>query len=137
VLVRPRRHAETSVVRLEVIVEDAELPDHAAAFIGKDRVGDAVRVGEGLQVGLAVIADRTQGIAGALELRVYALQLDQLRLAVRSPTCAADEHDDRAAAALVQTHQLAVLIGQDDIREQLPDLWAALTVHRFSRHVAH
>jgi len=43
---------------------------------------------------------------------MHALQLDQLRLAVRSPDRASVEGDDRmpVAAVLMQVHQLATLV---------------------------
>jgi hypothetical protein len=68
---------------------------------------------------------------------MHALQLDQLRLAVRSPDGAAVEYDDRvpAPAALVQIHQLATLVRKVNVREHLPDLWTTLPDIGLSRHV--
>ncbi len=98
-----------------------------------------VQVGEGLQVRGAVVADREDGVAGAVQSRKDPLQLDQLRLAVGSPNRAAMQDHDRAThvPALVQIDQLTALVGQPDVRERLADLRPAITVvelacHRFN-----
>jgi len=69
---------------------------------------------------------------------MHALQLDQLRLAVRSPDRAAVEDDDRApaAAAPVQIHQLPTLVRQANIWENVLKLWTTLPIIGLSRHVA-
>jgi hypothetical protein len=84
------------VVRLKVFVEHAEPADDVAPFIAEQWVRDAVTFGERSEVGRPVVADREDGVPSPLELRQRALQLDQLRLAVRSPDRAAKEDDERA-----------------------------------------
>ena len=89
-----------------------------------------VQVGKGLQVRGAVVADREDGVTGALQSGKDPLQLDQLRLAVRSPNRAAMQDHDRATPvpALVQIDQLTALVGQPDVGERLADLRPAITV---------
>jgi len=69
---------------------------------------------------------------------MHALQLDQLRLAVRSPDRAAVEDDDcvPGAAALLQIHQLAALVQKVNVREDFPDPWTTLPIIGFSPHIA-
>ncbi len=138
VLLRPGGDGEPGVMHLEIFVEDPKFPNDAAAFVGQDRVVDALLVGECFQIDLAVIGDREDGIAGPFELLVHALQLDQLRLAVRSPDRAAVEDDDRAPApaAPVQIHQLPTLVRQANARERPPDLWTTPPVIGLGHHVA-
>lgn len=96
VLLRPCGDAEPRVMRLEVVVQNAELPNDAAAFVGEQRVVDAVLVRERFQVRRAVMGDRNDGIPSASQLPLHALQLNQLRLAIRSPDRAAIEDDELA-----------------------------------------
>lgn len=95
-LLRPCGDAEPRVMRLEVVVQNAELPNDAAAFVGEQRVVDAVLVRERFQVRRAVMGDRNDGIPSASQLPLHALQLNQLRLAIRSPDRAAIEDDELA-----------------------------------------
>src|SRR5688572_25586289 len=124
-------------MRLQILVQDAELPDHAAAVIGEQRVIDTVLLRERLQTGLRVIRDPQDRIAGALELPMDALQLDQLHLAVGSPDRTAVEGDDRATpgAIRVKIDFLAALIRQANVRKDLSDLWTSRSVVDVCAHV--
>jgi hypothetical protein len=68
------------------------LPDDLAALVGEQREGDAVGGGKAGQHAYRVVADAEDADAVPLEVGQVALQLDQLRLAERSPG-AADEDD--------------------------------------------
>jgi osmoprotectant transport system ATP-binding protein len=107
----------------EIGVQDAELADHAAALVGEERVGDAVRLRERGEPALVVVADREERVARVSERRGDPLQLDQLRLAVRSPPRAAVEHDERAprAARGMQVDERAVLVGEPHVGEARAD----------------
>jgi len=130
VLLRARRHAEPRVMRLQVLVEDAKLADDAATFIGEEWVVDGVLLRERLQFRLCVVGDPKDGVTGALEFVMNTLQLDQLRLAVRSPDRAAIEGYDRAPAPAVRVKidQLTMLIRQANVREDRSDLGPSLSV---------
>jgi len=84
-------------MRFEVHVDQAELADDAAALVTEERVGDAVRRGERREARDGVIADRVQGVPGVSQCGKDALQLDQLRLAIRSPSRAPVEDDQGLA----------------------------------------
>lgn len=66
-------------------IEDAELPDGIALRIGQHRETDLSLFGKALQRFLAVVTDRRDLNSGTLDLLQFALQLDQLPNAVRSP----------------------------------------------------
>ncbi len=114
----------------QILIEDAEIADDRASLVGQQRIGDAVLRRELGEAGLIVVADREERIARALKVVSDPLQLDQLRLAIRSPPGASVEHDDRAprAARGMQVHDGAALIGQSDIGKVVADLGAALAV---------
>ena len=97
----------------EVLVEHPERADDPTSFITEERVGDPCPVGERAKIGGTVVADREQGVARALEPGQRSLQLDQLRLAVRSPDRAPVQDHDGATpiAPGVQIDDLAALIG--------------------------
>lgn len=77
-----------------------------------------------------VVADREQCDAPLLKLGSDTLQLDQLRLAVRSPARAAIEDDGRPTtmARGVQVNDAAALIWKADVGERLADLGTDLGV---------
>ena len=114
----------------QILIEDAEIADDRASLVGQQRIGDAVLRGELGEAGLIVVADREQRIARALKVVSDPLQLDQLRLAIRSPPGASVEHDHRPSRAPrgVQVHDGAALIRQPDIGKAVADLGAALAV---------
>ena len=121
----------------QIVIENADLPDDGASLIGQQREGDPVLGRELAQTVPVVIADREEGIPGAVERGCEALQLDQLRLAVRSPSRAAVEHDDRPtlAALGMQIHDGAVLVGETDIGEWFADPGAGVAVVARSGHL--
>jgi len=112
-------HAERCVVGHKLGVEQPERADHPAALVSEKRIPDVVRVGEGFEARDGVVADREERIPGGVQLRQDPLQLDQLRLAIRSPPRAPIEDDERPAgpARGMQVHRTAVLVGEDDIGE--------------------
>ena len=105
-------------------VENAELGDGPAVYIGQKRVSDLVNLAESRQRLDRVVTDRIHrhGVVLATECP---LQLDQLRSTPRSPIGAAVEHDQSLAprSVLVQVYQVAVLIGERHIGEPLADRW--------------
>ena len=74
---------------------------------------------EGAKHRHGVIAQSEEGAARRVEPGQHLLQLDQLRLAERSPVRAAVEDDEGPPAASrgVQVHRDAMLIRQADLRE--------------------
>ena len=114
----------------QIFVEDAELADDGTSLVGEQGVADAVRRRELAEAGLMVVADREEGVARALKVVSDPLQLDQLRLAIRSPPGAPVEHDHRPSPAArgVQVHDGAALIRQPDIGKAVADPGAALAV---------
>ena len=90
-----------------------------------------------IQAALVVIADREERVPGSLERASDPLQLDQLRLAIRSPPRAAVENHDRAAfpACFMQVHDRAVLFGETDIGKAFADARAGITVVAHDRHL--
>jgi hypothetical protein len=62
----------------------------------------------------------------ALKIRQALLQLDELRFAEGSPpgTAVKDHQRTPTIASLMQIDALTVLVGQDDVREALPNRWA-------------
>jgi hypothetical protein len=91
------RHAVERLLLGEVRVQQPERPDRCAAEVGEQGVGDAALLGEGGQDVDGVVADGEERDAGALEVGRAVLQLDQLRLAVRSPARAAVEDNQCAS----------------------------------------
>jgi len=112
------------VVGHKLGVEQPERADHPAALVSEKRIPDAVRVGEGSKDRDRVVADREERIAGGVKLRQDPLQLDQLRLAIRSPPRASVEDDERPAgpARGMQVDRAAVLVGKDDVGEAFAGL---------------
>jgi hypothetical protein len=139
-MARVRRDAVVSVVFLDTLVQKPELSDRVTALIGQQRKRDSVLLGEGSEDLDRVIADREQGNAIGIERGPYALQLDELRPAERSPVGAAVEDDDGLArcARRVEVDHGPALIGQPNLRKSLalvgPDLRevSRRQGHRFS-----
>ena len=84
------------VLRVDRRVEDAVALDRVRARVGQQRKRDATSRREIGQRGHRVIADRGQAHAGLANLGKTALQLHELRFAVRSPVGRAEEDDDGA-----------------------------------------
>ena len=125
---------------VHLLVQHPQLPDDLAALVGEQREGDAVGTGKAGQHVHRVVADAKDGDVVPREVGQVPLQFDQLRLAERSPrgTAVKDDQSPPPVAGLVQLDTLAVLIGQDDVREALPNRRATrgavdATVHG-SRH---
>jgi hypothetical protein len=85
--------------RLRLFVQDAKAPDDCGPCVGDQRKSDASRVGEFLERRRRIVADRNQPETLLPDLIVAALQLDELRLAVRSPIGGAEEHEHRSLRA--------------------------------------
>ena len=122
---------------LETRVEHAERSDDAAALVREERICDAVRPREVREHRDGVVADREERVALTREVGGDPLQLDQLRLAVRSPLRAAIEDDDGgpASAGAMDVHRLPVLIGQPHVGERLTDPRTELGLDRHDRSV--
>ncbi len=118
------------MVGLEVLIQDAEGADGLTPLVTEERIGDAVAVGERPKIGRPVVADGEQRVARPFELGERSLQLDQLRLAVRSPDRAAVQDDDRATptAPGVQIDDRAALVGQPHVGERIADLRHAVAI---------
>jgi len=99
-------------MRLEVLVQDLKLADHLAPDVRQERVVDVVRLRERSHRVRRVVAHLEDRVPRAFERRKDPLQLDQLRLAVRSPDNAAVERDDRSSVVppLVEIDDVAPLI---------------------------
>jgi len=94
-----------------------------APYVCQQTIGDAVlgrKGGEGLD---RIVADREQRDASRFQLPGNPLQLDELRLAERSPPGAAVEHHDRGTAGpgAVEIDRFAGLVRQADIGEPCAD----------------
>ncbi len=107
------------VVFLDPLVEEAEATHHVAAFVGEQGKGDGLLVREGPEHRHRVVAHGEERDPGGFDPGENLLQLDQLRLAERSPVRAAVEDDEGPPATSrgVQVHRDAMLIRQDDLRE--------------------
>jgi hypothetical protein len=83
------------------------------AFVGQERIGNPVRGREISQDLDGVVADREQRYTVGGQVGRDVLQLDELRLAERSPFCAAVEHHQSrpTRSLLVQVDQPARLVG--------------------------
>ena len=77
---------------VHLLVQHPQLPDDFAALVGEQREGDAVGGGEAGQHAHRVVADAKDGDGVPLEIGQVPLQLDQLRLAERSPLGTAVEN---------------------------------------------
>ena len=104
-------------------VQDAEVADHAADFVREERVGDPVFGREVAQDILGVIADGEDLYAVAVEGLQVPLQLDELRLAGRSPGGASVKENQRpvAAAGLREPDMAPRLVGQYEVRHRLSE----------------
>lgn len=116
--------AVSAVLLVDVIVGEAQLANDAAALIRKERVGDAILIGEAGQRLDRVVADGEGGVAVGRQLGLDLLQLDELRFAEGSPLGAAVEHDHGPPAGprRVEVDVPARLVRQPDVRETLADL---------------
>jgi len=112
------------MVLVEIFVEHAQPADGVAAFVREERVADGIPLSERAQRLDRVVADGERRHVAAGQLAGNLLQLDQLHLAEGSPSGAAMEYDKRlsAAALVVQIDAASCLVGQDNIRKQLPEL---------------
>jgi hypothetical protein len=92
-----------------------------AALVGQQRELDAVSLGERAEDVDRVVADAEQRDAVRLQDGVDALQLDELRLAERSPISAAVDDDEGLAtrARLVEVDHRARLIRQAHVGKRL------------------
>jgi len=100
------------MVFLDSVVDQAEPAHYIASFVGQERIGNAVRGGEISQDLDGVVADREQRYTIGGQVRRDSLQLDELRLAERSPFCAAVEHHQSrpTRSLLVQIDQPTRLV---------------------------
>ena len=110
------------MVFLHPLVDEAEPAHDVTALVGQERVRDAVDRGEIVQDPDRIVADREEGDPVRRRLRSDLLQLNQLRLAERSPLGAAVKDDKRLApgASRVQVHRCAGLVRQADVGKGLP-----------------
>jgi hypothetical protein len=78
------------------------------------------------QRGHRVIADRRQADAGFAKVGKTALQLHELRFAIRSPVCRAEEDNDRAIRTEQRSQRplLTALIAEAELGQRITDLWA-------------
>jgi hypothetical protein len=95
----PGADAVLGVLRLEMLVVEAEITNDPTSLVRQQLVGDAALRGECLQRRDRIVANREDGDASPLEIRRARLQLDELRLAVGSPARAAVEDDERLLLA--------------------------------------
>ena len=134
-LMRTGLDSEGCVVGLQLSVQQTQFGDDAAAHIGQKREVDPLGRGKVPQHLLRVIADSDQRDAGADQLAVYLLQLNELRLAVGSPLGASIEHNQGTTACppSVEGNRLTASIGELDLRKGGanggPDLGQVSAVH--------
>jgi len=100
------------MLRIDVLVQQAEGAYHGAPLIGEEGIGDVVCVGKPAEHGDGIIADGEDGDVRPREVGQAALQLDELRLAEGSPGRAAVEHHQGTPSAtrLMEIHGMAMLI---------------------------
>jgi hypothetical protein len=101
---------------MELTVQNAERADHLRCGIGEQWISDAFALGEGLQNGDGVVAERGDG-ESALPVSILLLfQLDELGFAERSPVGGTHEQKRQAVRA-AQVFEGAGLGGLIDGRE--------------------
>ena len=105
-------------------IQNAVSSDRCRAGVRQERERNAVLPAEGRKRRHRVVADGRDSQSLSLKFLDLTLQLDQLRLAVRSPVCRAEKDQHRAFGPQdgLQRHGLAVLILQAEIRYTLPYL---------------
>jgi len=98
-------------------------------LIREQRVGDRVLVRERAQDLDGIVADREERDLLCNQRRMDVLQLDQLRLAERSPLRASVENDDGfpSRARLVDIDHPPHLVRQPNIGETLAFIWPDLS----------
>ncbi len=116
------------MLRREVLIEQAEPTNDNTPHIGKQRVDDTVLRGELGEDRDRIVAHREDRNAFALIVRQTALQLDELRLAERSPGGAAVKEHQRPprSADAVQVDDDSRSIRQGNIGEPLAETRADL-----------
>jgi hypothetical protein len=104
--------AVVGVLLFDVLVEKAQRLDRPAPLVRQEVVGDPALLGEPGERLDRIVANGEEGDAGLVVPRLRLLQLDELRLAERSPACAAVEEHERptASAPRVEVDALARLI---------------------------
>jgi hypothetical protein len=117
VAVRPQRLFDDGV-------QDAKPPDGGGSGIRQERISNAMPLAEVRQDRGRVVADGGQPDAVLTQFFDAALQLDELRAAVRSPVRGAEEHQHRAARShdRLQVVRATVLIVQVEVRHALTHL---------------
>jgi hypothetical protein len=115
------RNVISSVLSLDVPVQQPQMFDERAALVGEQRKGEVELGGRTSERRRRVVADHEGDDVCGLETLLDPLQLDQLRTTVRSPLRAADEHDEGppSCACGVDINLAAGLVRQDDLREPL------------------
>ena len=105
-------------------IQDAKVPDDAAAGVGEQGVGDAVAIGKALQDVWWIGTDGEDGDVVLLEGFQVPVQLDQLRLTESSPGRASVEEDDGLSVSpdLGVVDRVAELVGEREVGDGFADL---------------
>ncbi len=130
-------NAVGAVLRREVGVEQSEATNDDAALIREQGIADAVCRREAAEHRDRIVADGEDGDTLTREVGEALLQLDELRLAERSPRRTAIEDDQRPPPGprRMQIDGFAGLVRQHEVRESLPDRRADVgKVERGGRH---
>jgi hypothetical protein len=106
-----------------VLVVESEPLDNRASLVRQQREGDAVfrcEVGQHVD---RIVADGKQAGSCLVQVSRSLLQLDELRLAIRSPARAAVEDDKcgMASTRLVEIDKLTARAREDDLGKRLTD----------------
>ena len=114
----------------EVAIQQAELRDHATAFVGQKRETDALGGRKLVQCTHSVVADADQPDAPSLKLTLDLLQFNELRFAIWSPSRASVEDDDctPAIAPALQTDGPPLGIRKLEVRKLVAEGGADLAV---------
>ncbi len=86
------RHPERRRLRILLLIQQAEAPDDRRTRVGDQGEGDLPGLRERLERAGRIVADGDKPEALRDDFTMTALQLDQLRLAVRSPISGTKEH---------------------------------------------
>lgn len=110
-------------MRSQVTIQQTKLGDHMTAHVSEKWKADASGGREFIQDFGRVVADPDQPDPAPLELPVYLLQLNELRLAVGSPGGASVEDDQRAPAIApaVQPHRPPFGIRQLEVGKRVAE----------------
>jgi hypothetical protein len=120
---RPRmRDADLAAAR--GVIAQAPRVDRARLWIAQQRKRNAVPVGKRGEDFTAVVADRDEPESFLADERQVALQLDQLRAAIRSPIGRSEEDDQcpLRTGNRLETLRLSAVVGEREVGDASADL---------------